>query len=67
MSNELYTTYFVNREGEHLGSDPGILPIPLRIGLQITIHSHPKAFTVVDWSFRKDHPTENGGLTIVLE
>ena len=67
MNNELYSTYFVNRNGESLGDDPGLLPMPLCIGMQITIHSHSKPFTVVDWRFHKGHPDENNGLTIVLE
>lgn len=67
MTNQTYSTYFVNRSGDSLGDAPGLLPIPLRQGMQITIHSHPEAFTVVDWRFHHGHPDENAGLTIILE
>jgi len=67
MSNELYSTHFVNRNDETLGSAPGLLPIPLREGMQITIESHSQKFTVVEWRFHLGHPTDKSGLTIVLE
>ena len=67
MFDELYSTRFVNRQGQSLGSDPGLLPIPLRIGMQITIHGQTKPFIVVDWKFHKEHLDQGGGLEIILE
>lgn len=67
MTNELYSTYFVNLNGDALGDAPVLLPIPLRQGMQITIHSNPQPFTVVDWRFHLGHRDENAGLTIVLK
>ena len=67
MSHEPYSTYFVTRNGEELGDAPGLLPIPLRVGMQITIESHSQKFTVVDWHFHHGHPADKAGLTIVLD
>ena len=67
MSNGLYSTHFENSNGDPLGDAPGLLPISLRQGMQITIEGHPQKFTVVDWRFHQGHPADKGGLTIVLE
>ncbi len=67
MTDETYSTYFVNRNGDSLGTAPGLLPIPLRQGMEITIHSHTGTFTVVNWRFHHGHPDENAGLTIIVE
>ncbi len=67
MTDEMYSTYFVRRNGDSLGTAPKLLSIPLRQGMQITIHGHPEKFTVVDWHFHYGHSDENAGLTIILE
>lgn len=67
MTKELYATYFVNRSGELLGDAHGLLPILLYKGMEITIHSHSKPFTVSKWRSHHGHQDENAGLTIVLE
>lgn len=66
-SVEEYSTRFVNRENQLLGKMPGLLGVSLYKGMQITIHSYSKAFTVVEWRFNHGHPDEEAGLTIVLE
>ena len=62
-----YATYFMDKSGQQLGEAPEILPIPLREGMAITIHSHPHPFKVLDWKFHHGHPDEKPGLTIILE
>lgn len=67
MTNNLYSTYFVNSNGDSLGDMPGLLQIPLRQDMQITIHGHSETFKVTDWRFHQGHPDEKAGLTIVLD
>lgn len=59
-------TYFLDENGEELGSAPGILPIPLRKGMVVTIHGQEGSFAVVDWNYHHGHPDERGGLRIIL-
>lgn len=60
-------TIFKNAQGALLGEYSELLPIPLKEGMTITIHGHPQAFTVVDWTFHYGHPDEDAGLTIILK
>jgi hypothetical protein len=66
MSNEPYSTYFENSNGDSLGDAPGLLAIPLREGMQITLEGHEQKFTVVEWRFHHGHSADKAGLTIVL-
>lgn len=59
-------TYYVDEDGNSLGSDIGLLLISLREGMKITIHGHHEEFSVINWSYHKGHPDENAGLTIIL-
>jgi hypothetical protein len=60
------STHFVDLQGRELADSPGILPIPLYKGMQITIHGHPKPFTVLDWSYHHGQPDETPGLKVIL-
>jgi hypothetical protein len=60
-------TYFLDEEGKSLGSDDGVLPIPLYKGMLITIHGHDGTFGVVDWNYHHGHADEQAGLRIILE
>lgn len=60
-------TSFVDENGNVLGNDVGVIPIPLYKGMQITIHGHQQTFAVVDWSFHLGHQEEGAGLKIVLK
>lgn len=64
---ESLVTSFVDLHGNLLGDTLGVISIPLYKGMQITIHSNPKSFTVVDWSYHQGHPDERAGLKVVLE
>lgn len=58
-------TFFYDNEGNRLGSEEGILPIPLHKGMKVTIHGHSSIFEVVDWEYHHGHP-EEAGLKIIL-
>ena len=58
--------FFYNTEGERLGSDVDLWPIPLREDMEITIHGHDGVFKVKDWSYHHGHPDEEWGLKIIL-
>lgn len=60
-------TYFLDRDGKSLGSDDGILPIPLYKGMFITIRGHDGPFEVVDWNYHHGHSDEQAGLRIILK
>ena len=60
-------TYFYRVDGRRLGSDLGIVPIPLYKGMKITIHGSPNTFEVVDWQYHHGHPDEEAGLRIILK
>lgn len=63
----IFKTYFKNLQGDTLGDAPGLLNINLRKGMEISIHSYPDPFKVVDWKFHLGHPDEETGLLIILE
>ena len=70
MENQMESnlvTRFVDAEGNELGSDIGILPIPLFKGMKITIHGQSHSFSVVEWSYHHGHPDEGASLKIVLK
>lgn len=67
MSDEHVATYFFDEEGNSLSSQPGILPIPLFKGMEITIHGHQGAYEVVNWTYHIGQPDEGAGLTITLK
>lgn len=67
MSEENLVTYFYDTNKEKLGDCPGILPIPLRTGMKISIHSYDQEYEVVDWNFHWGHPDEKAGLRIFLK
>jgi hypothetical protein len=57
-----------NDNGKTIGSQPGILPIPLFKGMKITIHGYSgKVFQVVDWDYHHGHEDEEAGLRIYLK
>ncbi|MBX9612085.1 MAG: hypothetical protein K2X51_10745 [Burkholderiales bacterium] len=64
--NENLVTKFIDQNGDVLGDAPGLLPISFYKGMQIIIHGHPQAFTVVDWSYHHGHSDEDAGLKIIL-
>jgi hypothetical protein len=59
-------TFYYDTEGRKLGSDPGLLPISLRMGMPITIHPYLQQFEVVAWNYHKGLPEEEAGLRIVV-
>jgi hypothetical protein len=63
----IYKTFFYDIDGSLLGSANDILPIPLKIGMQITIHGCEGTFEVSEWNFHHGHPDEYAGLRIVLK
>lgn len=60
-------TYFFDEEGKRLGSDDGVVPIPLYKGMRITIHGYDDIFEVADWNYHHGHPDEQAGLRIILK
>jgi hypothetical protein len=67
MDEENGKTYFYNTNKEMLGSCAHILPIPLRIGMKMSIHSFDNEYEVVDWNFHWGHEDEKSGLRIFLK
>ena len=65
--DELFGTYFNDREGRRLASLPGIVPIPLTKGMSITIHGFEGTYEVVDWNFHVGHGDEEAGLRIIVK
>ena len=59
--------YFLDEEGNSLGSNDGLLPIPLYKGMLFTIHGHDDKFEVVEWNYHHGHPDEEAGLRIILK
>jgi len=66
MSDNFGDTYFLDEDGERLGSAEGIIPITLYRGMTITIHGYDGAYEVVDWNYHHGHPDEDAGLRITL-
>jgi hypothetical protein len=67
MEIEKNTTFF-DINGEKMGDDFGILPIPLYKGMIITMEGYGrKQFEVVDWNYHHGHPIDNAGLRIILK
>lgn len=61
-------TFFYSEDGKQLVEKAeGILSIPLRQGMVMTIHGYPgKEFEVIDWNYHHGHPDEDPGLRIIL-
>lgn len=59
-------TYFYDMEGQRLGSEEGILPLPLYKGMIVTIHGSPSIYKVVDWQYHHGYSDERAGLRIIL-
>ncbi len=60
-------TFFIDGDGNSLGSAEELLAIPLFKGMTITIHGHENEYRVVEWRYHHGQPDEDGGLRIVLE
>ena len=60
-------TFFFDTNKQMLGDYPRILPIPLRIGMKMSIHGHDMEYEVVDWNYHWGHEDEQGGLRIFLK
>lgn len=67
MSQQMHSTFFETPDGQSLGDHPSLLSIPLKVGMQITIHGHAQTFTVVDWKFHHGQTDEKSGLTVILK
>jgi hypothetical protein len=59
-------TIFYDDQGNRLGSDEGIVPIPLYKGMQMSIHGFEEIFEIVDWNYHHGHGDEDAGLRIIL-
>lgn len=59
-------TVFVDNLSNRLASEEGILPLPLKEGMIITIHGYEERFEVMEWMYHHGHEDENAGLIIVL-
>lgn len=59
--------FFYDTEGNGLGSDNHLRPIPLYRGMNMTIHGHDGVFEVEDWNYHHGQPDENPGLHITLK
>lgn len=67
ISEKYVTSFFDIEDGIMLGNYPGILPIPLKEGMKMTIHGQDGPFQVVNWDFHHGQPDENAGLRIHLK
>lgn len=59
--------YFEDETGKILGTDDHLPPIPLFVGMEVTIHGHPGDFQVKSWRYHHGHPDEGYGLHVILE
>jgi hypothetical protein len=59
-------TFYYDIDGKKLASEPGLLPIPWRTGMPITIHPYLQQFEVVTWNYHKGLPDEEAGLRVVV-
>lgn len=59
-------TYFLGTDGTEILKMSGLLSISLYKGMEITIHSHPATYVVLEWSYHVGHPDERAGLRVTL-
>lgn len=60
-------TFFYDIEGNRLGSELGVVSIPLYKGMKLSISEHDFVYRVVDWNYHLGYKFEEAGLRIILE
>ena len=60
-------TFLYDTDGNRLGSELGVVPIPLYKGMKYTISDHDFVYRVVDWNYHLGYKYEEAGLRIILE
>ena len=60
-------TFFVDTDGQILGSASRIISATLYKGMIVTIHPYKHEYKVVDWNYHHGHSDEHEGLRIFLE
>lgn len=60
-------TFYYDTEGNPLGSELGLVPIPLYKGMKITISDHEYVYRVVEWNYHLGYKYEEAGLRVIVE